>query len=241
MKSYLLGSGFQNFTSKSDFDKKDQNSKWGAHDQVVKDKILTDLAKVNAPFFTTWLTLSSHEPFETPVKTVIPGNDDESMFFNSLHYTDSVLYEFVEACKQQPWWNNTIIIITADHGHRLPQTGRQVDDFKVPLLWLGGALTKTGIAIDKTGSQIDIAATLAGQTGISATPFTWSKDLLKENTGAWAYFTVYNLFGFVQPDRYYIFDNISKQVIEKRGNISHEDLNKGKAFEQESFQDYLNR
>ena len=241
MKSYLLGSGFQQFTSKSDFDKKDQNSKWGAHDQVVKDRILNDLAKTNTPFFTTWLTLSSHEPFETPVKTVIEGKDDESMFFNSLHYTDSVLYAFVQACKQQPWWNNTVMIITADHGHRLPQTGRQADDFKIPLLWLGGALTKTGINIAKTGSQIDIAAMLAGQTGIAATPFTWSKDLLKENTGAWAYFTVYNLFGFVQPDRYYIFDNISRQIIEKKGNISQEDLNKGKAFEQLSFQDYLDR
>lgn len=241
MKSYLLGSGFQQFTSKSDFDKKDQNSKWGAHDQVVKDRILNDLAKTNTPFFTTWLTLSSHEPFETPVKTVIEGKDDESMFFNSLHYTDSVLYAFVQACKQQPWWNNTVMIITADHGHRLPQTGRQADDFKIPLLWLGGALTKTGINIAKTGSQIDIAAMLAGQTGIAGTPFTWSKDLLKENTGAWAYFTVYNLFGFVQPDRYYIFDNISRQIIEKKGNISQEDLNKGKAFEQLSFQDYLDR
>src|SRR5205085_2909578 len=110
----------------------DQNSKWGAHDNVVKDKIIADLSKKQQPFFITWLTLTSHEPFETPVKTVIEGKDDESLFLNSLHFTDSTIYEFVQQCKSEPSWNNTIIIITADHGHRLPVTGKQVDDFKIP-------------------------------------------------------------------------------------------------------------
>ncbi len=241
MKSYLLGCGFQDFISKGDFEEKDQNSKWGAHDHIVKDMILKDLSKTPEPFFNTWLTLSSHEPFETPVPNVISGNDDESLFFNALHYTDSTIYDFVQQCKQQPWWSNTIIIITADHGHRLPLTGRQIDDFKIPLLWLGGALSRKGIEINKTGSQVDIAATLLGQTGIAQPAFSWSKDLLNHETKEWAYFSVYNLFGFVQPGRYYIFDNISKQVIEQSGNVTPDDIKAGKAVEQESFSDYLSK
>jgi len=241
MKSYLLGSGFQDFTSKDDFKKKDQNSKWGAHDNIVKDKLLDDLSKKQTPFFATWLTLSSHEPFETPVSTVIRGKDDESLFLNSLHYTDSTIYDFIEKAKQQSWWDNTIIIITADHGHRLPNTGKQVDDFKIPLLLLGGALTKKGIENNKTGSQIDIASTLIAQTGIEQNPFVWSKDLLKNETKSWAYFSVYNLFGFVQQDQYFIFDNIGKIITEQKGNVTEADIRKGKAIEQESFADYLDK
>ncbi len=50
MKAYLLGSGFQDFISKDDFASKDQNSKWGAHDHVVKNKLLQDLSKKTKPF-----------------------------------------------------------------------------------------------------------------------------------------------------------------------------------------------
>ncbi len=241
MKSYLLGSGFRRFTSKDDFEEKDQNSKWGAHDNIVKDKILKDLSNTPSPFFVTWLTLSSHEPFETPVKTVIKGKDDESLFLNSLHYTDSTIYEFIQQCKLQPWWSNTIVVITADHGHKLPRTGKQIDDFKIPLLWLGGALTKNGIDLPTTGSQIDIAATLLAQTGYDHKQFKWSKNLLGNDTRQWAYFSFSNAFGFAEQGKYFIFDNIGKIVIEKNGEISADDLNKGKAIEQLSFADYLEK
>lgn len=35
-------------------------------------------------------------------------------------------------CKNQPWWAHTVMIIIADHGHKLPATGRVPDDFKIP-------------------------------------------------------------------------------------------------------------
>lgn len=241
MKSYLMGSGFNSFTSKDDFEKKDQNSKWGAHDGVVKNKVLADINKMNSPFFTTWLTLSSHEPYETPVSTVIKGNDDESMFLNSIHYSDSIVYEFVQQCKKQPFWKNSIIIIVADHGHRLPRSNKKIEDFKIPVLWLGGALTKTGMDINNTGSQIDIAATLLAQLNMPYESFKWSKNLLSDQSNKWAYFSFNNGFGYVQPNNYFIFDNVGKSIMEENGSLLPADLNTGKAIEQKTFADYLSK
>ena len=241
MKSYLMGSGFNSFTSKDDFEKKDQNSKWGAHDGVVKNKVLADINKMNSPFFTTWLTLSSHEPYETPISTVIKGNDDESMFLNSIHYSDSIVYEFVQQCKKQPFWKNSIIIIVADHGHRLPRSNKKIEDFKIPVLWLGGALTKTGMDINNTGSQIDIAATLLAQLNMPYESFKWSKNLLSDQSNKWAYFSFNNGFGYVQPNNYFIFDNVGKSIMEENGNLLPADLNTGKAIEQKTFADYLSK
>ena len=241
MKSYLMGSGFNSFTSKDDFEKKDQNSKWGAHDGVVKNKVLNDINKMNSPFFTTWLTLSSHEPYETPVSTVIKGNDDESMFLNSIHYSDSIVYEFVQQCKKQPFWKNSIIIIVADHGHRLPRSNKKIEDFKIPVLWLGGALTKTGMDINNTGSQIDIAATLLAQLNMPYESFKWSKNLLSDQSNKWAYFSFNNGFGYVQPNNYFIFDNVGKSIMEENGSLLPADLNTGKAIEQKTFADYLSK
>jgi phosphoglycerol transferase MdoB-like AlkP superfamily enzyme len=241
MKAYLLGCGFHDYTSKYDFDSKDQNSKWGAHDGVVKDRLIKDLTKKKSPYFSTWLTLSSHEPYETPVKTVIPGKDDESMFLNSIHYADSSIYDFIKQMKQTPEWKNTVVVIVADHGHRLPRTRNKIDDYKIPVLWLGGALVKKGVEINHIGSQTDIAATLLSQTGITPNPFTWSKNLLANEINQWAYFAFNNGFGFVLPGRYFIYDNVGKSVMEQSGPVTDSDIRKGKAMQQESFADYLEK
>ena len=45
-------------------------------------------------------------------------------------------------------------------------------DFKVPLLLLGGALSNINHNIKKTGSQIDIPATILAQLGIQGNEFT---------------------------------------------------------------------
>ncbi len=241
MKSYLLDCGFKNFISKENFDSKDQNSKWGAHDGVIKDKILQDLKKIPSPYFTTWLTLSSHEPYETPVNAVIKGEDDESMFLNSIHYSDSVIADFIKEYKKNPEWKNTVIIIVADHGHRLPRKDKKLEDFKIPMLWLGGALLKNKEIISNTASQIDIATTLLSQLKLTNTNFKWSKNMLSEQSKQWAYFSFNNGFGFVQPKKYLIFDNVGKSTIEQSEHIDILDINAAKALQQKTFEDYLTK
>src|SRR5690606_11469546 len=43
MKAYLTNGNFKHFTSIKDFAEKDRNSKWGAHDGVVMEKLFADL------------------------------------------------------------------------------------------------------------------------------------------------------------------------------------------------------
>lgn len=242
MKSYLIQGSFQNFVSINNFKKSDQNSKWGAHDDVVMNLMFKDISKMKGPHFTTWLTLSSHEPYEVPAATVvIPGGDEESVYLNSLHYTDSVVYSFVQKCRSQPWWNNTIIIIIPDHGKHLPRTGMKGDDFKSSLLFLGGALNKTATVAGRIGSQVDLAATIMSQLGIPANSFRWSRDLTDSTAKEWAFFAFNNGFGFVQPSGTVIYDNTGKMVMQTLGAIGENDIKKGKALQQLTFQDYLDK
>lgn len=240
IKAYLLHGSFNKLVSVNDFEEKDKNSKWGAHDGVVMKRILSDLGKTPSPFFSTWLTLSSHEPFETPVSSVLQGDDDESLFLNSLHYTDSVLFEFIQQCKKQTWWDNTIILIVADHGHRLPPTGKKVDDFQIPLLLVGGAINSVK-EINKIGSQTDLPAILLSQLGHDKSAFTWSRNILDSSVKPLGYFSFNNGFGFVEEGKYFVFDNQGKIIIEKQGAVSTADIKKGQAILQASFQDFLDK
>ncbi len=241
IKSYLYSSDFQKIVSKQDFDSKYWNSKWGAHDDIVFNKFLADHATMNQPFFSTILTLSSHEPFEIPIANAFEGDDEQTKFMNAMYYADHSLGDFIETAKKQPWWNNTLVVIIADHGHRIPPTGKKVDDFKIPMLWLGGALAKTGIEISSVASQIDISATLLHQVGFNAYAYNWSKNIFDPKVRPWAFFSFNNGFGFVQPKKNLIFDNIGKKMIESDGDITPHDLELGKALIQRTFQDYLDK
>ena len=241
LKAYLFQSGYEHFISINDFEKKEQNSKWGAHDGVVSNRMSMDIEKMKQPFFCTWMTLSSHEPFETPVAPSFQGSDDKSLFLNSLHYTDSCVAAFISHAKMQPWWSNTIVIIVADHGHRLPRSGNKENDFKIPLLMLGGAV-KQHLNFTKVGGQTDLPATIWGQVGAgNVSPFRWSKNLLDSSTKHWAYFSFNNGFGFVEDSSMFIYDNVGRRMIESRGRVDSFQVRKGKTFLQNSFQDYLDK
>jgi phosphoglycerol transferase MdoB-like AlkP superfamily enzyme len=241
IKSYLLQGDFDLLIDKNDFSKKDQNSKWGVHDGIVAGKISNDLQQNTQPFFITWLTLSSHEPFEIPETPLFPENDHTSQFLSSIHYTDQSVNSLIAACKQQPWWDNTLIIIIGDHGHPLPETGNRIDNFKIPMLWLGGALSEKNIVVDRIVSQTDLAATLSAQLGINTGHFPLSKNVFSSDTKAWSFFQFNDGFGFVQKSKYYLFDNVGKQIMSRKGEITNQDVQIGQALQQFIYDDFLKK
>jgi phosphoglycerol transferase MdoB-like AlkP superfamily enzyme len=242
MKSYFLQQGFDKIIDKNDFDAADMNSKWGAHDHVVLNRFLSDLDKQKQPFFSTLFTLSSHEPFEVPVKTVIEGNDPEHLFLNAHHYTDASIGNFIAAAKTRPWWKNTLLIIIADHGHPLPETRKDKPaEFHIPMLWLGGALKMKSIRIDSLASQTDLAATLLNQVHLPSQAFSWSNDIFRKDRKAFAYFAFNNGLGWIKPDGFLVRDNIGGNIIERKGTLSAQEEGFGKAYLQASFTDYLRR
>ncbi|MEO6452468.1 MAG: LTA synthase family protein, partial [Ginsengibacter sp.] len=243
IKSYLLNAGYDKLISKDDFDKKDYNSKWGVHDHVLLNKFDADLNTQTQPFFSTLFTLSSHEPYEIPVKPKFKGNDETTKFKNSFYYTDQVIGNFIEHAKAQSWWDKTLIIMVADHGHRLP--GEDPNDrplkFRIPLILTGGALKLKRVLNNTIGSQTDIAYTLLQQMGLQNKDFKWSKNLLDTTAKQFAFYVFNDGFGFVTPQGALTFDNLSKKIIYKDKDADTSQLNFGKAYMQFSFEDFIRR
>ena len=241
IKSYLVAQNFQQIVTKNNFKESDMNSKWGAHDDAVMKKLVNDIPQMKEPFFTTWLTLSSHEPFETPVPTVFNGNDKETKFLNSLHYTDSVVFSFINELKKMPSWQNTVVIISADHGHYLPVTGKRADDYRIPVLWLGGALKKQNVIIDKIVDQLDMAGSLAQQLHFKTDPFAFGKNVFDSTSKHWAFFTYNDGIGFVTDSSRLLFDNAGKRTVFEEGKTSKEHERIAKALMQKLYTDFLNK
>lgn len=241
-RSYLNTGGFDHITTVDDFAPELYTSKWGVHDHLMFEKALHELNSEKSPFFKVILTLSSHEPFDVPMETVFPGTTQEALFLNSCHYTDRSVAKFIDDCKQQPWWENTLLLITADHGHRHPGNKQLKEKrrFKIPLLLLGGAI-RSDTVIHTIGGQTDIANTLLGQLDKSHPEFVFSRNLLQQHPKSFAAFFFNDGYGFLlDHDKFIVYDNPGKQFIVQE-NVTPADLDLSKAYQQRLYSDYNSR
>jgi len=237
MESYLTQGGFSHITDEDEFDSDINDSKWGVADHYVFNQLLQECDTATAPFFKVMLSLSSHEPFEVPMETVIKGVDESSMFLNACYYTDKSLGEFIRKAKQQTWWKNTLIIITADHGHRFPNPDelKEKERFKIPMLWLGGAI-KTDTTIENFGGQTDLSSTLLNQLSFDQSGFLFSHNILSENKNSFALYIFNNGYGYVSPTNENIYDFDLQDYLKQEGNPKENAG--GKAYMQKLFDDY---
>jgi hypothetical protein len=109
------------------------------------------------------------------------------------------------------------------------------------MLWLGGALNKTGIEIDNTASQIDLSYTLLDLLKGDNSNFKFSKNIFNNSENQYAHYIFNKGFGTVSKNGYLIFDYMSKKPIVKFGKNTRSLDSLGKAITQNSFQDFLDR
>ena len=241
-KSFVIGSGFQNLITKNNFSSESYNSKWGVHDHILFNALKDSMQNPIEPFLTVVLTLSSHEPFDVPMETVIKGSDNMSKYKNSVFYADKSLGEFINWAKTTDWWQTTLVILVADHCGRASESQPVYSPelFKIPMLWMGGALDTTGLKITKYGDQTDIPLTVLGQLGIDA-EFPFGKNLLSPESASFSFYVYNEGLGFLTDTTKYIYDHKMKSHIVKEDKGSGFTEKTGKAYLQVLFDDYLER
>ncbi|MEI6048450.1 MAG: sulfatase-like hydrolase/transferase [Bacteroidota bacterium] len=240
--SFVIGSGFSEIITKNNFNPEYYNSKWGVHDHVLFEA-LEDSMKINKePFLKVVLTLSSHEPFDVPDDPVFKGSDNLTKYKNSVFYADKSLGTFLDWAKGTDWWKNTLVILVADHCCRIstgiPVYSREI--FKIPMLWIGGALSCKGAKVEKFGSQVDIPITLLDQLGLKGN-FPFGKDLLSDESKSFAFYTYNEGFAFITDSSAVIYDQKLKKPVLTEGKDTDYAEKNGKAYLQVLFNDYLKR
>ncbi|MFN0180549.1 MAG: LTA synthase family protein [Gemmatimonadales bacterium] len=248
LKAYLISTGVDRRVGKGDFPRETWNSKWGAHDSVVAERLLDDLDRQREPFLVTWLTLSSHEPFEIPGYRHPDGADWQARYFASLRYSDRIVTSLARRAAARPWWGNTVMVIIADHGRRvLPLDADSLAnapdaEYRVPMLWLGGALTARGIVVDEVASHLDLTPTLLDAVDHDGwRRFRYGRSLLREVARPWAYYGFDEGFALVTRDGALVFDERAQRATVASGTVGTFERTLGRALLQTSYQEYLDR
>lgn len=240
MKSYLLSKGYQKLTADTDFSLAERTSNvWGVNDDITADWLLKQLKERTGEgrWFTTYLTLSSHEPFD------VPYNRLEEKIPNAFAYTDECLGKLIDGLKQSEIWKDLLIICIPDHGNCYPQgsVDRGGEYSKIPMLWLGGAV-KEPMKIDKLMNQSDLAATLLAQLGLDHSLFTFSRNILgSDYVYPFAFHTSGGTFAFRDSSGVTGYDTKANSVSYEEPSPSMERLEKGKAILQSVYDDLGSR
>jgi phosphoglycerol transferase MdoB-like AlkP superfamily enzyme len=245
MKSYFLMQGFDKVIDKKDYNPAALYSKWGAHDAEMYSKTLESLNEAKPPFYTMALSLSSHEPFDVPLKSKDIPKDEWYDLKNSIRYADKSLGDFIENCKKQSWYKNTIVVIVADHGHNIGVKevyGFDKEKFQIPLLILGGALKEEfkSKKLNNVVSQTIIPSLILQSMHLPYNDFRWQTGAL--DTNGFAQYHYNDGFGRVTKQSEYVYDNNGLSFSFKGLKTDEAKIkNQGRIFQQVLIDDFLKK
>ena len=114
----------------------DYDGNWGIYDEPFLQFVAAELGKQKPPFATAIFTVSSHHPYPIPAKYRGRFKKGTLPIHESIGYTDYAVEQFFAAARQQPWYTNTLFIITADHTQKLetPEYLNALGHYRVPLM-----------------------------------------------------------------------------------------------------------
>ena len=125
------------------------------------------------PFFSLVLNYSTHQPYGTPVDNSLVLNDKSlpKGYINYLiacHYTDAWLRKYFNFLKRKKIYDNSLIVITADHHAHLDALGMENKLSKeLPLFIINGQIDQDE-AWGGPMNQLDIYTTLLDVLGIES-------------------------------------------------------------------------
>ncbi|WP_433750921.1 LTA synthase family protein [Falsibacillus pallidus] len=179
--------GFGQYFDESYFGDSDKVG-MAASDDVLYKKGTEALANAKKPFYSMFISLSSHHPFVIPdeKKTLdLPSEYDGTLigdYLTAQNYTDAAIGRFIDELKKKGIWDNSVILFYGDHlglqdkalddrdqelfeqftGHKY----NLKDRYTIPFIVSIPGKTDNGTVISSPGGQLDFMPTLANLLGV---------------------------------------------------------------------------
>ncbi|MEM5564480.1 LTA synthase family protein [Psychroserpens sp. AS72] len=173
--------GFDSYFGREDYkNDADFDGFWGIWDEPFLQYMKTNLDDMETPFFSTVFTVSSHDPYVIPEKYEGQFPVGNVPMHQCVGYTDYAFKQFFEAAKKEPWFDNTIFIITADHGNQVYYMDtyyKLINRFTVPIMIYKPDNSLKAVDME-LAQQIDIYPTILDMIGYEKPFRSWGRSLV---------------------------------------------------------------
>ena len=220
-QAFARSTGFQEYYGREDYDADDRfggdddfDGMWAIWDEPFLQYYAAKISEMKEPFMTAVFTASSHHPFAIPEKYQKQFPEENLEIHKCIRYTDMAIGKFFETASREPWFKNTIFVLTSDHTNMSDHPEYQTD--------LGGFCSPIIIyepgrepeVLDKIAQQIDILPTVMGMLHYQKPYFGFGIDLLTtpaEDT--WAVNYMGGIYQYVKHGHVLQFDGQSTRGI----------------------------
>lgn len=208
--------GFQDYFSLEDFE---ADATYGGHDkfdgywaiwdeeflQFMCDRIGT----FSQPFVASVFTASSHHPYNIPEQYGnVFLNEGGLPIYRGIKYSDNALRLFFEKAAGEPWFENTLFVLTADHTNLSEHPDYQSDygQFRVPIIFYSPSDSIEGVR-QCLAQQSDILPSVLGYLGYDRPFISFGQDLFHTaDNDVWAVNFQNDLYMFYQGSHMIQFD-----------------------------------
>ena len=213
METFFSGNGYDIVDQKSySPDEITFANIWGVCDEDAYRKVIRTLDEQShdgKPFFAHVMTVSNHRPFTYPAGKIRIPNDSKSRAGGVL-YTDYALGQFLAEASKQPWFDNTIFLITADHcASSAGRTEIPLHKYHIPALIFAPGF----VAPQEVGgivSQIDLMPTLLSLLDMDYDSHFYGRSIFDPGYINRAFIATYQDLGYLEGDTFTILSPVRR-------------------------------
>ena len=187
-QAFARATGFKSYYGRTEYNADpnyhgddDYDGTWAIWDEEFLQFFADRMSEMTPPFMTAVFTASSHPPFSLPerYKGRFPKGDNEIQ--ECVGYTDHALRLFFDKARKQPWFENTLFVITADHtsSHIDPFYKTSLGAYNVPIIFYApGDSALKGYDNSRVVEQIDIMPTVLSYLHYHHPYVAFGKDMI---------------------------------------------------------------
>ena len=185
---------------------------WGVCDEDAYRKVIRTLGEQSQdgkPFFAHVMTVSNHRPFTYPAGKIRIPNDSKTRAGGVL-YTDYALGQFLAEASKQPWFDNTIFLITADHcASSAGRTEIPLHKYHIPALIFAPGFVAPQ-QIEGIVSQIDLMPTLLSLLDMDYDSHFYGRSIFDPDYVNRAFIATYQDLGYLEGDTFTILSPVRR-------------------------------
>ena len=188
---------------------KDFDGMWAIWDEPFLQFFATKMSEFKQPFVSAVFTASSHHPYKVPEEYKDIYKEEGIVIHKCIRYTDNAIRRFFDKAKTQPWYKNTLFVITSDHTNLSDHAYYQTDlgGFCSPIIFFDPSGDMKPGMRNAIAQQIDIMPTVLSYLGYDRPYVAFGCDLLTtSDEDTWAVNYLNGIYQYVKGDWLLQFD-----------------------------------